>query len=187
MTAPVLPDKKALRAQYIALRKGLSAAEREEKSARAAERIAGLPEYRNASAVLVYDAMPGELDLRPLLRHPASAGKRFAFPVCVRPTEMKAMVPGRWRRGAFGILEPDPDGSEELPPERLDLVICPGVAFDEYRTRLGMGGGYYDRFLPACKNAPAVMAAFEVQHAAFLPREASDVPMSRIVTEDAVY
>ena len=182
-----MQTKQTLREKYLRARRSLTPEERAEKSARIAERIAALPEFAAAETVLVYRATPDEADLNFLTEHPASAGKRFAFPVCVRPTEMKAMVPGRWRRGAFGILEPDPDGSEELPPECLDLAICPGVAFDEYRTRLGMGGGYYDRFLPACKNAPAVMAAFEVQHAAFLPREASDVPMSRIVTEDAVY
>ena len=50
-----------------------------------------------------------------------------------------------------------------------------------------MGGGFYDRFLPQCRNAAVIMAAFEVQRADCLPREPEDIPMDRIVTEDAVY
>jgi len=180
-------EKKALREHFSRLRSGMSAKERAEKAARIAGRIAALPEYRSASAVLIYAALPGEVDLQPLADHPASAGKRFAYPVCVSRTDMKAMIPGGWKRGAFGIREPDPACSEDIPPEDLDLVICPGVAFEETGTRLGMGGGYYDRFLPRCTRAKFIMAAFEAQHAGTLPREGTDIRMDRIVTEDAVY
>ena len=50
-----------------------------------------------------------------------------------------------------------------------------------------MGGGYYDRFLLKCQNATVFLAAFETQRADCLPREETDVPMDRIVTEEAVY
>ena len=181
------PEKQALREHFSRLRAAVPAGVRAEKAARIAERIAYLPEYQSATAVMIYAALPGEADLQPLAEHPASAGKRFAYPVCVSRTDMKAMIPGGWRRGAYGIREPNPACSEEIPPEELDLVICPGVAFDETGTRLGMGGGYYDRFLPRCIRARVIMAAFEAQHAGALPREGTDVRMDRIVTEDAVY
>ena len=187
MNNQLMPEKKALREHFSRLRAGLAAGERAEKAACIADRIADLPEYRNASVLLIYAALPGEVDLQPLADHPASAGKRLAYPVCVSRTDMKAMIPGGWRCGAYGIREPDPACSEDVPPEDLDLVICPGLAFDETGTRLGMGGGYYDRFLPRCARARVIMAAFEAQHAAILPREGTDVRMDRIVTEDAVY
>lgn len=183
----MLPAKKALREQYLRARNSLSPEERAEKSARAAELIACLREYETASLILVYRALPGELDLQPLLRHPASSGKRFAYPVCVNRTEMKAMVPGAWRRGSFGIMEPDPSCSETVSPEDISLVVCPGVAFDARHTRLGMGGGYYDRFLPGCRRALVIMAAFEAQRAALLPRDETDFPMHRIVTESCAF
>ena len=99
---------------------------------------------------------------------------------------MEARIPGRWEPGAFGIPEPAADASEAVPPGEIDLVICPGTAFDDLGTRLGMGGGYYDRFLPKCVNAVFLMAAFEAQRAASLPRSGLDVPMDLIVTEAAV-
>jgi len=179
-------DKKALRSHFLSLRSSLSVTERAESSALIAGRIAGLEEFQGASTVMLYRAVPGEADLHPLETHPASAGKRFVYPVCVSRTEMKAMLPRGWRKGAFGIQEPDPACSEEIMPEEIDLVVCPGVAFDSRKTRLGMGGGYYDRFLPLCRNALIVLAAFEIQRAGLLPREETDSPMDRIVTEAAV-
>ena len=184
---PMDQFKKELRRKFRQAREALTAEEAAEKSARIAGRIAGMREFREASTVLLYRAVPGEPDLQALIRHPASAGKRFAFPVCVSRTEMKAMVPGGWRQGMFRIPEPDPESSEETAPGGIDLAICPGVAFDSRGTRLGMGGGYYDRFLPECGNAAVILAAFEAQRAECLPREETDIPMDGIVTEEAVY
>ena len=176
-----------MRKEYIARRKTLSPEAAAEAAASVAERIAELPAFREASTVLVYAHVRGELSLEPLLSHPSSEGKRFAFPLCLPGGEMKAMVPGAWKKGAFGIPEPDPDCSVELEAEGLDLVICPGVAFDASCRRLGMGGGYYDRFLPRCTRAAVIMAAFEAQRAESVPEEPWDVRMQGVVTEKTVY
>ena len=182
-----IPDssRPALRKEYILRRNSLSPAEREEKSLRAMERIAALPAFREARTVLLYRAVRGELSAESLPALPASAGKRFAYPRCVSATEMEAFIPGTWETGAFGIPEPAEASSVRVPPEKIDLVVCPGVAFDVRGTRLGMGGGYFDRFLPKCVSAVFVMAAFESQCASALPRSLTDVPMDLIVTEDA--
>ena len=175
------------RKEYIRLRDSLSPAERAEKSRRAAELIAVLPEFRAARTVMLYRAFRGELSPESLTALPASAGKRFVYPRCVSKTEMEALLPGGWETGAFGIPEPVAETSERIPPEEIDLVICPGTAFDSRGTRLGMGAGYYDQFLPKCVNAVFVMAAFGAQQAPVLPRSLSDVPMDLVVTEDAVH
>ena len=183
-----MQDKKALRKKYLRARRALPPEARAEKSARIAERIAALPEFIAARTVLIYSALPDEADLRFLTAHPAAAGKDFLYPVCLNAGEMAAMRPGSWREGAFGIREPDPASSRAVLPEEIDLVVCPGAAFDADGTRLGMGGGYYDRFLPRCEGAAVIMAAFEVQRAAEkLPRDGHDIPVGRIITEDGVY
>ena len=179
--------KKALRKQAIATRRALSAEERSAASARIAERIAAMPEYRAASTVMLYRAMPDEADMQPLTELPVSAGKRFVYPRCTSGTEMICMLPGGWREGPFGIQEPDAASSEEIPPESVDFIVCPGAAFDDQRRRLGMGGGYYDRFLPRCTNAAVVMAAFEIQRVPAVPCTENDIAMDHIVTEKAVY
>ncbi len=175
----------ALRSRYFKIRKSLSPAERGTYSRRAAERIASLPEFREAGVVMLYRAVRGELDLDCLPEHPASAGKTFVYPRCVNREEMEAMIPAGWVKGAFGIPEPAA-GSAAVPPESIRLVICPGTAFDDRGGRLGMGAGYYDRFLPKCAHAVFAMAAFEAQRADNLPQTETDVPMDLIVTEERV-
>ena len=177
----------ALRTEYIRIRNSLSPEERTEKSLRASQRIAALPEFRSARTVMLYRAVRGEISPESLCLLPAAAGKRFVYPRCVSKTEMKAFLPGSWETGAFGIPEPAEDSSRAVPPEEIDLVVCPGTAFDACGTRLGMGGGFYDRFLPECVNAVFVLAAFEEQRSPCLPRSLRDVPMDLIVTDAAVY
>ena len=66
-------------------------------------------------------------------------------------------------------------------------MLLPLVAFDENGGRLGMGGGYYDRFLgslPALLRPRLVGLAHEVQRSnAPLPKDSWDIPLDDIVTE----
>ena len=181
------PEKGSARRQALRVRGSLSVADREEKSRAAVERIAVLPEFRAARTVMLYRAVRGELSLDALPSHPAAAGKRFAYPRCVSRTEMKAMLPGSWETGAFGIPEPSEEDSKTVPGEEIDLVVCPCSAFDDRGTRLGMGAGYYDRFLPECPGAVLAAAAFEAQHFPSLPVSPLDIPMDLAVTEENLY
>ena len=123
-------------------RSALSPAERAEKSARAVDRLAASPVFRAAKTVMLYDHVGGELSLDSLLTHPAAAGKRFCYPLVLSKTEMIAMVPGAWQTGAYGIREPVRALSREIPPDQIDLVVCPGTAFDPACRRMGMGGKF---------------------------------------------
>ncbi len=175
--------KRFQRRAGIAGREALSPAERAKKSAAIAEKIRALPEYQRAKTVMIYHAVGAEADLSSLLRD----GKRFCFPCCLTKTEMSAMVPGAWRAGAFGIREPDPAQSETVPPEEIDLVVAPCAGFDEEGRRVGMGAGYYDRFLPKCTSAAVFAAAFEAQRLEKVYTEEYDRAMDGAVTEEAVY
>ena len=64
-------------------------------------------------------------------------------------------------------------------------MLVPGLAFDGSGGRLGYGGGFYDRFLDACP-APRVALAFALQVVQAVPREAHDLLVDRIVTEQGV-
>ena len=180
-------ERSELRKSRRQARRALSPEERAEKSLRAVRRICESPVFREAKTVMIYAAMGAELSLDGLPAQPESAGKRFCYPLCVSETKMIPMVPGAWKTGAYGIREPVREKSEEVAPEEIDLVICPCTAFDERCSRMGQGGGYYDRFLPKCVNARAVMAAFEVQKAEAVPVNEWDRPADAVFTEDAVY
>lgn len=92
-----------------------------------------------------------------------------------------------WQVGSFGILEPDPEKSALIAPDEIDLVLCPCTAFDEHGQRIGMGAGYYDRYLPQCSKASIAAVAFEAQKAERVLAEDWDYPMPLIFTEAATY
>ena len=177
--------KNKLRREKIAAREALSAGERQAKSEEIARHIAALPEFQAARTVMLYRGIKGEVRLDLLTR--LAPEKHYAYPLCRDGGEMLALIPedvDAFKPGPFGIPEPDPERSEEAEPREIDLVICPCTSFDDTGRRLGMGGGYYDRFLPKCTRAHVIAAAFACQRAEELPEEPHDVRMELVVTEE---
>ena len=72
-------------------------------------------------------------------------------------------------------------------PEALDLVLVPCTAFDAACRRVGMGKGYYDRYLPGCRNAVALGVAFEAQRVDKAAVDAYDEKLDGFVTEGGLY
>ena len=181
--------KKFLRKKVIAARNALTPEQHAAADQAIAERIAESELYKNARTILSFAAMPGEVDLSPLHAMAARDGKRILFPRVISKTEMAAYDPAEdgWTTGAFGIREPDPERSRLAEPEELDLVLCPCSGFDESGKRLGMGGGYYDRYLPRCTAARIAAVAYEVQKLPALDTEPWDRPMECVFTEAARY
>ncbi len=167
----------------IAARNALSMDEVRERSRKIAEAIAASDFWRDAATVLSYRAVGHEVDLSALEDCARRDGKRICYPLCTAPGQMIALLPhgGKsWHRGSFGITEPIRSLSDEISPEGIDLVLCPCSAYDSENHRMGMGGGYYDRYLPRCTNAHIAAVAFTVQHCEALDTEPWDVPMERV-------
>lgn len=181
-------EKTKLRRLALARRDALSPEERAARSLALCRHLAALPELREGAAVLGYLPVGSECDLSALFDALRSRGVTLAFPVTEEGGGMEAYVPtGPLRIGRFSIPEPDPARSRRLAPEELGAVLVPCLAFDEKLHRLGHGGGYYDRYLPRCPAAAAVLTAFEAQRLPSLPRAAHDAALSLLVTEAGVF
>lgn len=50
-----------------------------------------------------------------------------------------------FQENKYGI--PEPIAGELIEESKIDLVLVPLLAFDQYGHRIGYGGGFYDRFL----------------------------------------
>ena len=91
------------------------------------------------------------------------------------------------RSNAYGIAEPT--GRVLINPRRLDLVLTPLVAFDAYGTRLGMGGGHYDRsfhFLLHRRHwlrPKLIGVGYRFQQVPVIRRQPWDIPLWAAVTD----
>ena len=182
--------KEELRKAGILARESLSREERREASIRIVEQILQSSEYRDAVIVMLYKAVRGEVSLDALETDSSAKGKRLVYPNCIDKVDMAAFEPtdeDSWGKGSYGIPEPAAEKSVEISPDKIDLVICPCTAFDEKCSRIGMGAGYYDRFLEKCVNAYIISVAFEVQKAEDIPASPWDKAMEKVYTETKIY
>ncbi len=182
--------RQSLRGAKIQARDSLPDEARREKSERIVQRVVHSPEFQKAKTVMLYRAIRGEVRLDGLEASPEARGKRLVYPRCVSDTEMIALLPqggDSWETGYAGIQEPVPEKSQVVAPEEIDLVLCPCTVFDEDCRRMGMGAGFYDRFLERCPNADIIAAAFEAQKTDTVPAAAWDRPMDAVFTEEAAY
>jgi len=180
----------ALRRDRIRRRNSLSPEQRAILSAEISRRIAESPAFQKASNVLIYRGVKGEVRLEDLEKIGNTLKKRMLFPLCLPDHGMAALLPAgpeAWQPGAFGIPEPVPERSEVILPEDIDLVICPCTVFDAAGHRIGMGGGFYDRFLPLCKRAVIAAAAYELQKSDRIVPQPWDISMDLIFTEKSLY
>ena len=185
-----MDPKKELRKQGLEARRSLDPALRRAYSAVISEKLIRSPYFLRASTIMLYRAMPDEADLSAVAEAAVSSGKKVCYPKVKDRDSMEALcpLPGSGTvAGPFGIPEPDPAASEPVPPGEIGLVICPCTVFDDACGRIGMGGGYYDRFLPLCRNAAVVAAAFDCQKAPAVPCCGTDIRMDAVFTETAVY
>ena len=144
----------------------------------ATEVLARLPDDATMAAYLARD---GEVDLKTVIERCWERGIAVAVPV-LREGDMAFAAyrqdePMRLNR--FGI--PEPARPEFLTPS---IVLAPLVAFDDQGRRLGMGGGYYDRYFAATATPMRVGIAHECQRAPALPAKPWDVPLTDVVTEN---
>lgn len=146
--------------------------------------------WQGADTVFCYvgDPQRGEIDTMPLLRAALAEGKTLAVPLCVGKGVMEARVlraAEALRPGRYGLLEP-PAGSALFAPERIALCVAPCLCAAPDGTRLGWGGGYYDRFLPLAENAATAALCRAALLLPALPRAAHDVRVDWLVTERGV-
>lgn len=195
------PLEAEIRAKILRLRRSLTSEERETLSLEAVAhflRVSGFKLGNGEAGVKsvkplkvgIYKALSWELNLHALEQALRGLGCQIYFPRVVDLT-LKTMdfvevtplsAASEWKKGAFGVPEP-PSDCPVLDPRELDTLFVPGVAFGEAGQRIGMGEGYYDRFLIRAPQALRVALAFDFQVLPELPQKSTDQPVHWVVTE----
>lgn len=154
-----------------------------EKESAASEVFARLEEtaaFLMADKVLMYHSLPDELPTRTFLNKWKNR-KHFYLPrVNGVNLDILPYDESRLELGSFHIEEPQ--GSDSVNADELELIVVPAVAYDRKGMRLGRGKGFYDRFL-ATTHATKVGVGYDFQLFDELPSEPHDVPMDIVITQ----
>ena len=183
-------SKQTQRAAGIAARRALPPAARAAANAAICARVSQQEAFCRARILLAYASFGSEADLSALLEQAVRLGKTVAYPVCGENFSLIAAVPAPvdgWETGRYGIRTPILGRARLLTPEELDLVLVPCTAFDAHCRRVGMGKGYYDRFLPRCIHAAKAGVAFEAQRVEAAAVEPTDWRLDLVITEGGIY
>jgi 5-formyltetrahydrofolate cyclo-ligase len=183
-------EKKDLRSKIIAARRKLTDNYRQRASNRMLTVFCALPEFKEPRKVLCYASLADEVQIRPLMEKWLSLGVTVALPHITGKGQMEAVSFTDFDslvEGEYGILTPDLEKGEIIPPAELDLIIVPGIAYDTRGERLGMGGGFYDAYLARATKAKRIALAFSCQLVASVPMEEHDALVHKIITEQGIY
>jgi len=185
-----LPIKKDLRQRLRKVVSEIPSDEIAAHSVRACHLLFEQPEYLKAEVVMVFLSLSGEMDTSPLVLHCWQKQKRVLAPKVswnqrrMMPVEIRSLTDDLVVSG-MGIREPI--AGIPFPIALIDLVIVPGLGFDEYGNRLGRGRGFYDRFLAHPDfHGVACGLAFEQQVLPQIPIGPLDRHVHMLVTDTTV-
>lgn len=175
--------KTALRQKIRAALAKISPAVRAVESIELGERLkAQMP---SAHTVLFFAPLPDELDIWPVLELSLALGTICALPFF--DAEKKSYGAKEIRKlaadivpGKFGVREPAA-GCAEIPLDKFDLVLVPGMAFDLQGNRLGRGRGFYDRLLQSASGVKCGVC-YDLQLRESIPTEPHDARVDFVLT-----
>ena len=185
-------NKEEIRRKILKKRLSLSSEDIRDKSRQVFLNLAETVEYRNSQNIMFYVATRNEVQTEEMIKMSIKIGKNVFVPI-ILPEGIK-LAPSKifdfdteLEKGKKGIFEPKKEYYRLFPPEKIDLIIIPGVSFDLSGNRIGRGFGYYDNFLRKVRPSAKIIAlAFEIQIVEKIITDKNDVPVHNIITEKRI-
>ncbi len=178
-------EKDGLRSQFKRQLNALPGPERQRQSDRLVQKLSKfLSSYQGCWTI--FSPLNDEPNLLPLLK--ISEKITWVFPK-IESKEViqfyKVTSPERMMTNSFlQIGEPEGNQEDRVEPQEITGVLVPGLAFDSHGTRLGRGGGYYDRYLEKYKGLKLGVTFNEGLTNEALPREPHDQKMNIVISPD---
>lgn len=176
--------KRSIRTRFLAERNSRSVDFCSDSSRKIQQQLVQSELFLRASTVALYSPIRNEVHTSLVAEKALEGNKTLLYPRVrdeelefLEVTELSDLAPG-----AFGVLEPCQ--GRVLPVAQIELIVVPGVVFDQRGHRLGYGRGFYDRTLSCCgENCSKVGFAYDFQLVKDLPSAEHDEKLSVLITE----
>lgn len=179
LTRYELPSKKELRMAVKKRVKAMTDEEKQVESEKLMEILENDSHFKEAKTVLLFHSLPDEVCTHKLIEKYASE-KKILLPVINGEEWYIREYKGDLKTGEYNIQEPTGMNIHDF--DSIDLVVVPGVCFDNDMGRVGRGKGYYDRMLEKITKAYKIGICFDCQLLSKVPSEKWDVKMDMVMT-----
>lgn len=185
-----MTNKTEIRKYIKEMKKNLTEEEIRLRSNRIAKKLFSQPFYDQAECIYLYVSYNQEIDTVGIIEHILEDKKRVAVPKVVdKNMEFHEITSlDQLSEGAFGIQEPTVNKpvSEDSEWASSNLMIIPGLAFDKNGSRIGYGGGYYDRYLHKYHDRIGlkIALAYDFQVLEHIDIESYDEKIDGIITDE---
>lgn len=182
-----MKKKQEIRKELLKKRKELPFSTVLEHSKQIHQRLIKHPLYQQAKNILFYVSYGNEVYTHDMIKEGLFQQKTIIVPLSDTKTHtIKPCILKNWddlEKGAYGILEPIIHSQKTIPLKKINLIIIPGVGYDEKGNRIGHGKGYYDRLITKIPKAKLIGLGFEFQIVPTIPIEPHDRKVDTIITE----
>lgn len=178
------------------VRSSLTLLQQKQATEKVAQQITARSFFLEARSIGVYLCNDGEIDPTNIVKRAIELEISCFLPVIAKQGEntlnFAAYDPSTpLMKNKFDILEPFASDQLLRHPSELDVIFLPLVGFDRSGSRIGMGGGYYDRALAFMdteeKTKPTLVGlAHSCQEIRHIDRQLWDIPLHLIATENEI-
>ena len=177
-SSSIAAEKNRIRKMMLERRNRISATEIYERSRLIQLHVLNSRQFLNSGTVGMYFPKGTEVRTEEIIRKGIEIGKKVALPR-IESDEMefyqlygKSFQEDNLIMGKFGIKEPIKIGKHI---NKMDLLIVPGIAFDNQGSRIGYGQGYFDRYIIRTKVSFSLGLGYKFQLVSYkLPQSSLD-------------
>ena len=143
--------------------------------------------HLNFNSIAVYKSFNSEVSTDITIDYLLDKNKNVCLPKIKNTNDMQFKKINSFTKmqlNKYGILEPK--NGNNINQDEIDIFIVPCVGFNKDLYRIGMGKGYYDKFLSKNGAQKLIGIAFQDQLANEAFQEKHDIKMDFIITEKSI-
>lgn len=177
-------NKRKLRKDLLLKRNDMAIGEKKSYDAWMCTELENIIHERNCKVVHVYLPMRSEIDITPFIQYLLQNNRIVVVSKTLENRRLDHLVLASLDELEVGLYGTSHPKNRIVFQGNMDVIIVPGLAFDQENFRLGYGGGYYDSFLAEHSNAFSVGVCYPFQKVAEVPREIHDACLDLVLVRE---